>query len=162
MKITKACQADFEQIINIENTCFPPNEAASPEAMRKRIEIIPDTFLVASENGEVLGYIVGPVTNSRYIDDELFEKVIPNRIGLPTQTILSLAVAPKAQGKGVATALLNELAKVSKAQGREVISLTCLENLKPYYKVHGYVDEGIAESVHGGEVWYNMTFNLSN
>ncbi|CDG03877.1 GNAT family N-acetyltransferase [Lactococcus lactis] len=162
MKITKACQADFEQIINIENTCFPPNEAASPEAMRKRIEIISDTFLVAFDNGKVLGYIVGPVTNSRYIDDELFEKVIPNRTGLPTQTILSLAVAPKAQGKGVATALLNELAKVSRVQGREIISLTCLERLKPYYKAHGYVDEGIAESVHGGEVWYNMTFNLNN
>jgi GNAT superfamily N-acetyltransferase len=83
-------------------------------------------------------------------------------VGLPTQTILSLAVAPKAQGKGVATALLNELAKVSKIQGREVISLTCLEKLKPYYRAHGYVDEGIAESVHGGEVWYNMTFNLKN
>ena len=162
MKITKACQADFEQIINIENTCFPPNEAASPEAMRKRIEIISDTFLVAFDNGKVLGYIVGPVTNSRYIDDELFEKVIPNRTGLPTQTILSLAVAPKAQGKGVATALLNELAKVSRVQGREIISLTCLERLKPYYKAHGYVDEGIAESVHGGEVWYNMTFDLNN
>ncbi|MDG4983586.1 GNAT family N-acetyltransferase [Lactococcus lactis] len=162
MEITKACQADFEQIMNIENTCFPPNEAASPEAMRKRIEIISDTFLVAFDNGKVLGYIVGPVTNSRYIDDELFEKVIPNRTGLPTQTILSLAVAPKAQGKGVATALLNELAKVSRVQGREIISLTCLERLKPYYKAHGYVDEGIAESVHGGEVWYNMTFNLNN
>lgn len=88
--------------------------------------------------------------------------MIPNRTGLPTQTILSLAVAPKAQGKGVATALLNELAKVSRVQGREIISLTCLERLKPYYKAHGYVDEGIAESVHGGEVWYNMTFDLNN
>ena len=36
-----------EQAIEIEQICFPPNEACSAKMMRERIETAPELFLVA-------------------------------------------------------------------------------------------------------------------
>lgn len=160
MKIRNVESKDLNEIMYIENMAFPPNEAASRAAMETRIELIPDTFLVACEGEKVLGYVVGPTSQSRYINDELFEDVAPNQEFHTTQTILSLATASEAQGKGVATALLYELRKVAMLQGRKIISLTCLKKLKSFYLYHGYKYEGISASTHGGESWYNMILIL--
>jgi ribosomal protein S18 acetylase RimI-like enzyme len=161
MEIRNAKLEDLEEIMRIENIGFSSNEAATINAMKERIEKISDTFLVAvDEKDKVLGYIVGPVTNKRYINDELFDAVVPNNLSFSTQTILSLATSPEARGKGVGKSLLLKLHDIAISQNREIISLTCLEKLIPFYDSHGYVNEGIADSKHGGEIWYNMTKNL--
>lgn len=162
MNIRNAQLQDLEKIMFIENISFSKEEAASQSSMQERIENISDTFLVAiDDKEEVLGYIVGPLSRDRYINDELFDEVIPNDKSLPVQTILSLATSPDSRGLGIATILLQELAKIAKINGQKLISLTCLEKLKPFYSSHGYKDEGISSSTHGGEVWYNMTLDLN-
>ena len=148
---------ELDKIMEIENAGFNSEEAASREAMQERIQMIPDTFIVAhDENGKVLGYIVGPASKERYITDDLFEKTIPN------QTDLSLAVSPDYQGAGIGGMLLDQLAKTAKKAGRSAITLTCLERLQTFYENHGYVSEGVADSQHAGEVWYNMVKELNN
>ena len=68
-------QADLPRIMQIEHAGFTPEEAASETAMRERIDLINDSFIVArNAAGEVLGYVVGPVVNARYIHDDLFKK----------------------------------------------------------------------------------------
>ncbi|WP_096817092.1 GNAT family N-acetyltransferase [Lactococcus fujiensis] len=160
IEIAEAKLSELTEIMAIENEGFSQSEAATPKAMKERIEKISDTFLVASEKGQVLGYIVGPAYHRRYIDDDLFEKVEPNHEMDTTQTILSLATADFARKRGIATQLLKALEKVARKQNRAIISLTCLEKLIPFYEAHGYQNEGIAESIHGGEKWYNMTLTL--
>src|SRR5215469_18477681 len=98
MKIRSAQPSDLTTIMAIEHAGFTPEEAASEAAMRERIAVISDSFLVAtSDGGELLGYVVGPVSARRYIDDVLFEQVTANPAKGGFQTGLSLAVAPAAQ-----------------------------------------------------------------
>lgn len=160
MEIRLAILSALTEIMSIENTGFTPDEAATELAMKARIEQIPDTFLVALENDRVLGYVVGPASNQRYIDDSLFDQVQPNRAGDDYQTILSLAVAPEHQHQQVASQLLTALEKVALSQGRKAVTLTCLERLIPFYEAHGYVNEGQAKSTHAGEIWYNLVKNF--
>lgn len=109
------------------------------------------------EQKQPLGYIVGPASTERFISDDLFETSVPNSTQAPYQTILSLVAAPDKQKMGLAGQLLQKLAIVAKQQGRQLITLTCLEKLVPFYKKHGYQVDGVSASKHAGEVWYNMT-----
>ena len=65
---------DLEQLLFIENEGFSIEEAATKEAFVERIQLIPDTFIVAEKEGEILGYINGPIINQPYITDDLFEE----------------------------------------------------------------------------------------
>lgn len=154
----KAREQDLQQIMEIENSGFSKAEAATKESMLERIKIIPDTFIVAyDEKQQPLGYSVGPASTKRYLSDELFEKSTPNSPLAPYQTILSLAVAPNKQKMGLAGRLLAQLATVAKNQGRHLITLTYLEELVPFYEKYGYRVDGVSDSKHAGEIWYNMT-----
>ena len=156
MEIKPATLSVLTEIMAIENAGFTPDEAATEAAMKARIQQIPETFLVAYENEQVLGYVVGPASSQRYIDDSLFEQVVPNQAGADFQTILSLAVRPDCQHQQIASHLLLALEKVAKSQGRKAVTLTCLERLIPFYEAHGYINEGQASSTHAGEIWYNL------
>ncbi|MGG2027120.1 hypothetical protein AB1282_15585 [Gottfriedia sp. S16(2024)] len=36
------------------------------------------------------------------------------------------------------------------------ITLTCKQELVLYYEKYGFVNHGISESKHGGEIWFNL------
>ncbi|MCH5462449.1 GNAT family N-acetyltransferase [Lactobacillus sp. LC28-10] len=150
-------QADqLDAIMIIENQGFTPDEVATRMSMAERIKRISDTFIVATDNHQVLGYIVGPASNQRYIDDALYDHLEANQPTDRYQTVLSLAVSTTARKQGLGSKLLSELAKVARTQNRDAITLTCLEKLVPFYERNGYVNEGVSASTHAGETWYNM------
>lgn len=152
---------DLERIMEIEKLGFPSEEAASSESMKERIEVIHDSFIVAvTEFDNPVGYVVGPVIPERYLYDELFEKTVENPSIGGYQSILSLVVDPQFQKFGVASKLLTELANLSRDKKRNGITLTCLESLIPFYERNGYKLEGISDSKHAGETWYNMVLDL--
>ena len=151
---------ELDKLFEIESKCFPITEAATKEAMEERIKVINDTFLVAELDGVAVGLVNGPVVNTRYISDDLFEKTIPNPKTGGIQTILGLAVDPEHQHQGIAAKLLEEFAKVAKEAKREVITLTCKDYLINYYESQGYTNMGESDSTHGGVVWYNMNMEL--
>lgn len=155
-------EKDLDRIMTIERSGFSPAEAASEIAMLERIQQIPDSFLVAINlEQEILGYVVGPVVSERYLSDELFEKTIPNPETGGFQTILSLAVAPEYYNLGIASCLLTGLAQISQEKKRAGITLTCLANLIPFYQKNHYQVEGVSESTHANEVWYNLVRDFS-
>ncbi|MDF9867095.1 ribosomal protein S18 acetylase RimI-like enzyme [Bacilli bacterium PM5-3] len=158
--IRNAKQDELERLFEIESKCFPINEAATKEAMKDRIKVINDTFLVAELDNKAVGLVNGPVVNTRFISDDLFEEIIANPINGGIQTILGLAVDPEYQKQGIAAKLLEELANVAKKAKREAITLTCKDYLIKYYESQGYTNMGKSDSTHGGEVWYNMTMEL--
>lgn len=49
---------DLESLIQLENEGFTKEEAATTQALKQRIEIIPDTFIVAEENNQIVGLMV--------------------------------------------------------------------------------------------------------
>lgn len=158
MLIRKVNPEDFGEIMDIEEVNFSEEEAASAKAMKERIEVIPDTFLVAEIAGRITGYLVGPVTQKRYLTDDLFENVVSNPASGGFIQIQSLSVAPKFAGQGIGTALLAALKDLALAQNRDGISLTCHSELIPYYEMNGFSDEGPSDSNHGGSLWNNMVW----
>src|SRR4051794_23978195 len=100
---------DLEQLIHIENEGFSIEEAATKEAFVDRIALIADTFIVAECEGEILGYINGPVINQIYITDDLFEQIEKNPPKNGYQSILGIAVSPKARNQGVAKILIDRI-----------------------------------------------------
>lgn len=160
--INPAQPQDLGQIMTIEKAGFTPAEAATEASMAERIRLISDTFLVAKDGDTVLGYIVGPAFDQRYLTDALFEKSTPNSPTDRYQTVLSLAVGPDHQQGGLGSQLLTALAQVARQQHRQAITLTCLQRLVPFYERNGYVNEGVSASAHAGETWYNLVLPLAD
>ncbi|MGG1662324.1 GNAT family N-acetyltransferase [Brevibacillus sp. NRS-1366] len=160
IKIRNVKIEDLSQLVSIEHLCFSKEEAATREAFEKRIRIIPDSFYVAEENGEIVGLINGPVIETAFINDDLFSNIKKNPSTGGYQSILGLAVHPQFQKHGIASKLLRHLESEARMKNRESITLTCKENLIRYYEKHGYLNNGLSSSEHAGEMWYNMIKKL--
>jgi ribosomal protein S18 acetylase RimI-like enzyme len=156
MSLRNVQVTDLEQLLLIENEGFSIEEAATKEAFMERIQLIPDTFIVAEKEGEILGYINGPIIQQLYITDDLFAKINenPNRGGY--QSILGLAVSNQARNQGIAKMLMEKMEELVKENEREGITLTCKQKLVTFYEKLGFVNHGMSESQHGGVRWYNM------
>lgn len=152
---------DLPELVVIEHLCFSQDEAATREAFEKRIRLIPDTFYVIEENDKILGLINGPVIPTLWISDDLFNDIKENPTTGGHQSILGLAIHPQVQKRGLASKLLTHLEQEARVRLRETITLTCKENLISYYVSHGYLNNGISDSDHAGEIWYNMYKKLN-
>ena len=65
---------ELDQVIQIEQICFPPNEACSAKSMRERVANATETFMVAvdKETGKVAGFLNGVATDEAVFRDEFF------------------------------------------------------------------------------------------
>ncbi|MFC3801195.1 GNAT family N-acetyltransferase [Cohnella sp. GCM10012308] len=154
--------SDLEHLVRIENEGFSQEEAATKEAFAKRIALIPDTFIVAENDGEILGYINGPVIDRPYITDDLFKEIKANPDKGGYQSVLGLAVSEKARGQGVAKKLMDAWEELAQENEREGVTLTCKEELVPFYEKQGFANRGRSESQHGGVIWYNLVKDLAS
>ncbi|WP_318502827.1 N-acetyltransferase [Bacillus sp. T3] len=160
LKIRNVQRDDLLKLVEIEQLCFTPEEAATHQAFEQRIKVIPDSFLVAEEDGILAGLINGPVIPSPFITDDLFGEISANPTMGGHQSILGLAVHPHFRNRRIASILLERLEQEAKDKQRETITLTCKESLIPFYEKHGYQNYGVSKSVHGGVVWYDMCKNI--
>jgi ribosomal protein S18 acetylase RimI-like enzyme len=161
VQIRNVKKEDLADLVILEHRCFLKTEAATEEAFKKRIENIPDSFFVAEEDDVIVGLINGPVIDNASITDDLFSEIKTNSTSGGHQTVLGLAVSPEYQNLGIAGMLLAHLEKDAKDKHRETITLTCKKNLVGFYEKHGYVNQGVSNSEHGGVTWYNMIKKLN-
>ena len=148
---------DLDQVTEVEALCFPAAEAAVEASFRQRIETFPDSFFVAEdENGRIIGFINGCVTDERTIRDEMFEDSGLHHTEGLYQSVFGLDVIPEFRRQGVAADLMNRLMREAKARGNKGMILTCKDRLIHYYEKFGYRNLGLSASVHGGAVWYDM------
>ncbi|AOH53032.1 histone acetyltransferase [Peribacillus muralis] len=147
---------DLEQLLSIENEGFSMEEAATKKAFVDRIKLISDTFIVAEKEGKILGYINGPIIDLPYITDDLFEEIKENPKTGGYQSILGLAVSKKARNLGIAKTLLEKMESLVDENDRKGITLTCKQELVPFYEKLGFVSHGLSESQHGGASWFNL------
>ena len=151
-----------EACAEIEQICFPPNEACSPRHMRERVSGAPELFLVAEDEttGEIAGFLNGIATDEEQFRDEFFTDVSLHRESGKNVMLLGLDVLPEQRKKGLARALLEEYAAREKRKGRKRLVLTCLEEKVPMYRHLGLRDLGASASVWGGEAWHEMDLVL--
>ncbi|MEW4354287.1 N-acetyltransferase [Streptococcus pneumoniae] len=160
MRIRQARVEDLAAIVKIELENFSADEAMSQEVLEAHIKHCKTSFLVAEQEGELLGYLEGPVQAERHLKDLSFTTEVideSEHVG-GYISITSLSISPQAQGLGVGKALLNAMKEVAQKDGRLGINLTCHDYLIAYYERHGFVNEGVSYSQYAGEIWYDLVW----
>ncbi|MFR1112424.1 MAG: GNAT family N-acetyltransferase [Blautia sp.] len=160
MKIRTAKMGDLKELTKVEAQCFPQQEAASKEVLRERLSVYPDHFRILEEDGQILSFINGMVTDEAKIRDEMFAEAHLHRLDGRWQAIFGVDTLPGYQKRGFASLLMEQVIADAKIQGREGCILTCKERLLPFYERFGYVNEGVSQSVHGGAMWYDMRLSF--
>ena len=95
---------ETDQAVQIEQICFPPNEACVLPIMKERVRLAPDLFLVAvdKKNGQMVGFINSIATNERTLRDEFFTEPTLHDPNGRNVMILSVAVLPEYRNQGLA------------------------------------------------------------
>lgn len=146
-------EEEADQTIEIENICFPSNEACTPESMAERASQAQETFLVAvdKKTDKIAGFLNGIATDEDVFRDEFFTNITLHNKNGKNIMLLGLDVLPEYRGQGLAREIMERYLAREKGQGRKRVVLTCLDEKVKMYERMGYKDLGISASVWGGE-----------
>ena len=150
---------EADQAVIIEQICFPPNEACSEKDMKDRIDKASELCLVAVDKttGKIAGLLNGLATDEEVYRDEFFTNAELYEPSGKNIMILGLDVLPEYRMQGLGRELVSQYIRRERDNGRRMIKLTCLESKVNMYKKMGFLDEGISNSVWGGEEWHEMS-----
>ena len=155
-----AVPSDLDRCFEIESVSYAGDEAASREKIGKRIRVYPEGFLVAENEREITGFINCGCAHRIELDDEDFKELVGHDPDGAHVVIMSVAVHPDYQRRGIASRLMRRFIHSMKALGKKDIFLICQQELIPMYAAHGFVHLGPSNSEHGGLSWHEMSLTL--
>jgi len=146
--------ADLEHVMYINQMCLPENYSSS--FFLDLYERFPETFIVAEDDGEIVGYAMCRI-----------ERSIPSfrLVGFSKKGhLISIAVLPKYQHQGVGEALMKEIMKaIVGYEAKECILEVRVTN-KPAINLYKKLGFFVARTLHGyysdGEDAYLMSRKL--
>ena len=139
ISIRQATLSDLEEMFAIEEANPTSEEAFSRQSLEESIRKTAGTFLVAGDENELLGYVLGEV-----------KSIHPKWI-----EIKSLTIHPDHWGQGLGTLLLGALKQVTVELDYQGILLQSPDELLSYFEMNGFVEEEVTESHYGcGSEWY--------
>lgn len=147
---------DAEALARVEAACFPPAEAAPLSRFRERLAHYAGHFWLMEEEGRIISFVDGMVTDRPDLTDEMYENAALHDERGAWQMIFGVNTLPEFRRQGCAGALMKRAVQDARAQGRRGLVLTCKERLIPWYAGFGFRSEGTSSSVHGGAVWVQM------
>ena len=156
MTIRTATAADLRAVTELEAACFPAAEAATEADFAQRLAAYPHHFWLLEENGRLISFIDGLVTDEPILRDEMYENAALHNEQGAWQMIFGVNTLPAYRRQGCAGRLMEQVIADARAQGRKGCVLTCKAALVRYYEKFGYVSEGRSDSTHGGAEWYDM------
>ncbi|MDD5847294.1 MAG: GNAT family N-acetyltransferase [Lachnospiraceae bacterium] len=156
MKIRTASISDLSAVTEVEAECFPPAEAAGRASMEQRLKTYPDHFWVLEDEGKIVGFVNGMVTDEMHLSDDMYDDASLHDENGAWQMIFGVDTVPAYRKRGCASKLLTYVIGEAKKQNRRGLVLTCKDALVQFYAKFGFVDEGMSESVHGGVPWHEM------
>ena len=156
MIIRKATYDDLKDIADLEIECFPANEAASVNDFKERLTQYPNHFLLLFLDEKLVAFVDGFCTSVADLTDEMYENSNLHDEEGDWQMIFGLNTHPDYRRRGYASKLMECFIRQARREKRLGVVLTCKKQMVRFYSKFGFVDEGISESVHGGEVWNQM------
>ena len=156
MNIRTATLEDLDAVTAVEASCFPAAEAATREELEERLREYGSHFWLLEENGQLVSFVDGMVTNRADLTDDLYAQAALHNEQGAWQMIFGVNTLPEYRKRGFAEQLLRRAIDDARTQGRRGLVLTCKDKLVHYYAKLGFVSEGVSPSTHGGAVWYQM------
>jgi len=151
---------DLDDCFAVETSGFPPEEAATRETIRLRLETFPEGFLVAEKDGRIVGILNSAATNKDDISDEELKQLIGHDAHGKNMVVFALAVLPEFQRRGIANQLMARFVEAARGYNKENVLLMCKSHLIAYYQKMGFEHIGLSKSTHGGAEWYEMRLAL--
>ena len=137
--IRQATLSDLEEMLVIEEANPSLEEALSRQSLEESIRKTTGTFLVAGDENQLLGYVLGEV-----------QSIHPKWI-----EIKLLTIHPDHWGQGLGTLLLAALKQVTVELDYQGILLQSPDELLSYFEMNGFVEGEMTESHYGsGSEWY--------
>ena len=158
--IRNVISKDLEECYLVEISGFPPEEAATKETVRRRIDSFPQGFFVAELNGSVAGMLNSASTNKDDISDEELKQLIGHDPNGRNMVVFALAVLPEYRKQGIARQLMGRFTEEARKLDKENILLMCKQHLIAYYESMGFTRMGLSKSTHGGAEWHEMRLRL--
>ena len=156
MTIRTATLNDLRAVTALEAACFPAAEAATEADFAARLAAYPDHFWLLEEDGKLISFIDGLVTDEPILRDEMYENAALHDEDGAWQMIFGVNTLPAYRKQGCAGRLMERVIADARAQGRKGCVLTCKAALVHYYAKFGFADEGVSASTHGDVVWHQM------
>ena len=137
--IRQATLSDLEEMLAIEEANPTSEESLSRQSLEESIRKTAGTFLVAGDENQLVGYILGEA-----------QSIHPKWI-----EVKSLTIHPDHWGQGLGTLLLAALKQVTVELDYQGILLQSPDELLSYFEMNGFVEEEVTESHYGcGSEWY--------
>ena len=142
--IRQVTLSDLDEILAIEEANFSSEEAFSRQSLEECIRKSAGTFLVARDENQLVGYVLGALVSRSY-----------------TQTSLNLeikrvAIHPDHRGQGLGTLLLATLKQVAVEEGVKCLRLTCPDDFLSYFEMNGFVEEEVPEALYASSSEWNL------
>ena len=142
--IRQATLSDLEEMLAIEEANPSLEEVFSRQSLEESIRKTAGTFLVAGDENQLLGYVLG---EAQSIHPKWLE-------------VKSLTIHPDYWGQGLGTLLLAALKQVTVELDDQGILLQSPDELLSYFEMNGFVEEEMTESHYGsGSEWYLIWAN---
>ena len=142
--IRQVTLSDLDEILDIEKANPSSEEAFSRQSLEECICKSAGTFLVAGDENQLVGYVLGALVSRSY-----------------TQTSLNLeikrvAIHPDHRGQGLGTLLLATLKQVAVEEGVKCLRLTCPDDFLSYFEMNGFVEEEVPEALYASSSEWNL------
>lgn len=142
--IRQATLSDLEEMLAIEEANPSLEEVFSRQSLEESIRKTAGTFLVAGDENQLLGYVLGEAQSihSKWIE------------------VKSLTIHPDHWGQGLGTLLLAALKQVTVELNHQGILLQSPDELLSYFEMNGFVEEEVTDSHYcSGSEWYLIWAN---
>ena len=101
MNIRTATLEDLDIIAEAESRCFPVAEAAGRREFEERLRVYADHFWLLFDDGKLISFIDGLVTDETDLTDEMYENVSMHNESGAWQMIFGVVTVPEARKKGM-------------------------------------------------------------
>lgn len=117
MNIRYVSKDDLKAVAEVEAKCFPASEAASEKAFSDRLHYYSNHFLIAEEDGRVVGFVNGMVTDDMHLSDEMYVNAAMHNENGKWQMIFGVCTISGYRRRGYAAELLRKAITDAKEQG---------------------------------------------
>ena len=149
IKIIQASKSDLAEVVALQASSFSADKQLTSHILEESIRKCADTFLLARDENQLLGYILGG----------------PYPHNPKCLEIHSLVIEADHQRQGLGTLLLAALKEVAVELEYKGIRLKSPDELLSYFEMNGFIDEETslyAASQGYSMIWFNLFFRRQN